>query len=179
MTSARQDIGMLRMMRAIAVTLVAGFAVAIRLALLVGPGAVILPVLLLAFDLLLVARLSAAARGMRARERAGSLLAGFTPSPGALAIPVAGTSMADFAVGMARLTAMLGGCAHLEAVPVDQPTVLGGARVAWWCEGCGTQLPAEWVPPEPEREACDCRRCATGSEWWPPCERHGGGERAA
>jgi hypothetical protein len=32
-------------------------------------------------------------------------------------------------------------CYHLDAVPVD---LAGGERVAWWCAGCETQLPAEF-----------------------------------
>jgi hypothetical protein len=54
------------------------------------------------------------------------------------------TSMADFTLGMARLAAALGPCAHPDAVPVE--LLLTGERVAWLCPGCDTQLPADyWI----------------------------------
>jgi hypothetical protein len=36
------------------------------------------------------------------------------------------------------------GCAHRDAVPVD--LLLTGERVAWLCDACGEQLPADWHP---------------------------------
>jgi hypothetical protein len=35
-------------------------------------------------------------------------------------------------------------CAHRDAVPVD--LLMTGERVAWWCEKCQTQLPADFSP---------------------------------
>lgn len=166
MTNVRRDIGLLRTMRWIAVAVAPGCAVAIWLALVAVPGAVVLPVLLLVFDLLLIGRLTLGIRGLRARERATDLA---RPCLGAPPL-IAGASMADAAVGMTSLSSALGGCSHASAERVEQPIVLGGETVAWWCESCGTQLPAEWIPPEPERKPCDCMRCATGSQWWPVCE---------
>lgn len=55
-------------------------------------------------------------------------------------------AMAGFELGMARITATLGPCAHPDAEPVDLST---GERVAWVCANpeCGAELPAGWTPP--------------------------------
>ena len=56
---------------------------------------------------------------------------------------LAGTSMADVAVGMARLSAAAGPCAHSGAVPVN--LLVTGETVAWLCPGCDSELPAGWA----------------------------------
>lgn len=48
---------------------------------------------------------------------------------------------ADAELGFARLTAVLGPCAHPDAVPVELAT---GEIVAWLCPACDRQLPAGW-----------------------------------
>jgi hypothetical protein len=53
------------------------------------------------------------------------------------------TTMAGMALGFERLSAILGPCAHLHAVPVE--LLLTGELVAWLCPGCGRQLPAGWA----------------------------------
>ena len=53
------------------------------------------------------------------------------------------TTMADMALGFARLSAILGPCAHPGAEPVD---LLTGERVAWVCPDCDAPLPAGWGP---------------------------------
>lgn len=71
------------------------------------------------------------------------------PDPGRLAAS-AGTalgealspSMAGVALGMARLAAATGGCAHPDAEPVD--LLLTGERVAWVCPDCPAELLAGW-----------------------------------
>ena len=50
-------------------------------------------------------------------------------------------SMAGMALGMARLTAAMGGCAHPDAEPVD---LITGERVAWVCPACPAELPPGW-----------------------------------
>jgi hypothetical protein len=55
--------------------------------------------------------------------------------------------MAEFELGCARLTAMLGPCAHPDAVPIK--LLLTGELVAWLCPACDTPLPAEWGPAGP------------------------------
>jgi hypothetical protein len=51
-------------------------------------------------------------------------------------------TVADLAVGFARLQAILGPCAHQDAEPV---TLLAtGELVAWLCAQCDTKLPAGW-----------------------------------
>jgi len=51
------------------------------------------------------------------------------------------TTMADLELGYARLSAVLGPCAHAGAVPVN---IASGETVAWLCPGCDRQLPAGW-----------------------------------
>ncbi len=69
---------------------------------------------------------------------------GFTLPSVALIPPAAGmTTMADVGVGFARLSAVLGPCAHPGAVPVD--LLLTGETVAWLCPGCDVQLPPGWI----------------------------------
>jgi hypothetical protein len=58
-------------------------------------------------------------------------------------VVTAGTSMADFAGSVARLTTALGPCAHPGAEPVD---LITGERVAWVCPDCEAELPARWRP---------------------------------
>lgn len=62
---------------------------------------------------------------------------------GAQAVSPPGTSasMADMALGFARLGAAVGPCAHPDAEPVDLTT---GERVAWVCPDCPADLPAGW-----------------------------------
>jgi hypothetical protein len=49
--------------------------------------------------------------------------------------------LAGFAAGIARLSAAAGGCAHMNAEPVD---LITGERVAWVCPDCPAELPAGW-----------------------------------
>lgn len=51
-------------------------------------------------------------------------------------------TMAEMELGFARLSAILGPCAHPDAVPVE--LLLTGEVVAWLCPCCGRQLPAGW-----------------------------------
>jgi hypothetical protein len=184
-TIARQDIGMLRMMRWIAIALAPGCAVAIRLALVAAPGAVILPALLLVFDLLLIARLTLVIRSQRPRCRAMQCAVEFCHDPAvaqgcclkcdaalrmhgtATVRPlVAGVSMADMAAGMDGLPSALGGCAHTDAEPVIPS---GSAEtVGWVCPECDADLPAGWSPVPPSA-ACTCGDLP-GS--WRGCARH-------
>lgn len=64
----------------------------------------------------------------------GAPKAPFVRAPG-------GVSMAEFQVGVTRLSAALGGCAHPNAEPVD---LITGERVAWCCPDCPANLPAGW-----------------------------------
>lgn len=82
-------------------------------------------------------------RRWKAEERAARLE--LAARAGGAARQGAGT-MAGFGLGMARLTAALGPCAHPDAEPVDLST---GERVAWVCANpeCGAELPAGWTPP--------------------------------
>lgn len=41
-------------------------------------------------------------------------------------------------------------CRHAEAVEVR---AVDGELVAWWCEACETQLPADWIPADPYTSA--------------------------
>jgi len=50
-------------------------------------------------------------------------------------------TVADIELGFARLGAVLGPCAHPDAVPVES---LAGTVVAWLCPACDRQLPAGW-----------------------------------
>lgn len=82
-------------------------------------------------------------RRWKAEERAARLE--LAARAGGAARQGAGT-VAGFELGMARLTAALGPCAHPDAEPVDLST---GERVAWVCANpeCSAELPAGWTPP--------------------------------
>jgi hypothetical protein len=67
----------------------------------------------------------------------------FPPSPTASSAWPPMTTFADLELGFARLAAILGPCAHPDAIPVD--LLLTGETVAWLCPACGTQLPAGWL----------------------------------
>jgi hypothetical protein len=54
------------------------------------------------------------------------------------------STVADMELGMARLQAAFGPCAHPDAVPVD---LLTGEIVAWLCPDCGRRLQARWAEP--------------------------------
>jgi hypothetical protein len=172
-TNVRRDIGLLRTMRWIAVAVAPGCAVAIWLALVAVPGAVVLPVLLLVFDLLLIVRLTLAVRGQRkgafVRPENG-LPPGFTPPSAALGSLAAGASMADFAVGMARLSSALGGCAHADAervIPSGSTETVG-----WICPDCDADLPAGWVPPTQAPTPLAACTCGDLPGSWRGCVRH-------
>lgn len=187
--SARRDIGMLRTLRWIAVAVASGCAVAIWLALVAVPGAVILPVLLLVFDLLLVVRLSLGIRSLRPRGRARGCVVEFCHDPavargcclkhysalrmhGTVTVrpPVAGVSMADVAVGMTRLASALGGCAHADAervIPSGSTETVG-----WICPGCDADLPAGWVPPTQAPTPLAACTCGDLPGSWRGCVRH-------
>jgi hypothetical protein len=63
--------------------------------------------------------------------------------PPARTLPVAGmTTMADFAAGIARLSAAAAVCAHPDAEPVN--LLVTGETVAWVCPKCEARLPADW-----------------------------------
>jgi hypothetical protein len=166
-TDADRLVRRLRRLRAVAACSLAGDAFAIPAC--AAEGVLVVAYLAVAAMIAALAMLLVETRAIRSLERLrsrGSLARPYlAPSP-----LLAGTSMAGVGAGMARLASALGGCAHPDAEPVD--LLVTGEAVAWWCEGCGTQLPAEWSPPEPSRKPCDCRRCVTGSQWWPVCERH-------
>ena len=59
---------------------------------------------------------------------------------------------------------LLDPCVHPGAIPVDQPALLGGERVAWLCPECDAQLPADWSSLRPQlrpfmhvKPGCRCR----------------------
>jgi hypothetical protein len=58
-------------------------------------------------------------------------------------VAAAGVTMAQMALGFARLSAMLGPCAHPAPVPVR--LLVTGELMAWLCPDCDTRLPAEWM----------------------------------
>ena len=58
------------------------------------------------------------------------------------ALAASPASMKDVQLGMTRLASAMGGCAHLNAVPVD--LLVTGERVAWVCPDCPAELPAGW-----------------------------------
>jgi hypothetical protein len=63
--------------------------------------------------------------------------------PPARTLPVTGmTTMADFAAGVARLSAAAAVCAHPDAEPVN--LLVTGETVAWVCPDCPAELPAGW-----------------------------------
>ena len=78
---------------------------------------------------------------------------GFVPPSATLTPPASNPPMSALTVLMSRagitvlsLDGHLARCTHPDVVPVDQPDVIGGARVAWLCANaeCGAQLPADW-----------------------------------
>ncbi len=97
----------------------------------------------------LAEQIAAAVEAVRARQWAAVMEQAYRARPPAVqpvppVLASAGTSFADFGLGMERLSAAVGPCAHAAAEPVD--LLLTGETVAWLCLGCGRQLPAGWKP---------------------------------
>jgi hypothetical protein len=142
-TGFQQSVRRLRAARVAAVVLVVVNAASLVLDLATVPVMAFLPATLIVVLLLAISLETHLIGKARARERSLAALAVRREAvAGDLRRVMPGT-MAGFEVGTARLTAVLGQCAHKNAEPVD---LLTGERVAWICPDCPAELPARWRP---------------------------------